>query len=42
MRKAPTSHAADHKNVIIKGIDGSYISTPDKNNVYKWIKLKSY
>jgi hypothetical protein len=37
-RNSPPYHANDCKNKIIKGNDGKlYISSPDKNNVYKWI-----
>ena len=42
MRKAPAPHAAEYKNIVMKGIDGNYISIPDKNNVYKWIKVQTY
>jgi hypothetical protein len=42
MRKAPADHAADHKNIVMKGTDGYYVSSPDKNNVYKWRPVKTY
>lgn len=42
MRKAPAPHAAEYKNIVMKGIDGNYLSIPDKNNVYKWVKVHTY
>jgi len=38
-RKGPPYHAKDCKNLVKKGNDGmSYVSSPDKRGVYKWIK----
>jgi hypothetical protein len=42
MRKAPADHAAAHKDRVMKGVDGMYISAPDKNGVYKWVKVHTY
>ena len=40
-RNSPAYSAMDCKNKIKKGKDGEYKSTPDKNNIYKWIKITS-
>ncbi len=40
-RSSPAYSAMDCKNKIKKGKDGEYKSTPDKNNIYKWIKITS-
>ena len=38
-RKGPPYHAKDCKNIVKKGNDGtSYVSSPDKLGVYKWVK----
>lgn len=38
-RKGPPFHAKDCKGVVKLGNDGlSYISSSDKNGVYKWTK----
>jgi hypothetical protein len=39
-RSSPPFHAKDCKGDIKQGKDGSYISKPDSNGVYKWIKQK--
>ncbi len=41
-RKGPPYHAKDCKNLVKLGNDGmKYVSSPDKNGVYKWIKIKN-
>jgi hypothetical protein len=40
-RNSPPYSAMDCKNKIKKGKDGTYKSTPDKNNIFKWIKITS-
>lgn len=41
LRPSPSEHASDKKNEIVEGNDGnSWLSSPDKNNVYHWKKLK--
>ena len=40
-RSSPAYSAMDCKGKIKKGKDGEYKSTPDKNNIYKWIKITS-
>jgi len=41
-RKGPPYHANDCKGKIKKGNDGkSYVSSPDKNGIYKWIPRSS-
>lgn len=37
-RKSPSYSAQDCKGKTMKGKDGMYVSHPDKNNVYKWVK----
>ena len=37
-RKSPSYSAQDCKGKTMKGKDGMYVSQPDKNNVYKWVK----
>ena len=40
-RPSPTPHASEHKYKVIKGNDGNdYISKPDKNQIFKWKKIK--
>ena len=39
-RKSPPFHAKDCKEMIKKGKDGNYKSLKDKNDIYKWIKVK--
>ena len=38
-RKSPAFHAKDCKNLIKKGKDGNYMSKPDSNGTYKWVKI---
>lgn len=40
-RKSPSYSAQDCKGKTLKGKDGLYVSKPDKNNVYKWVKKAS-
>lgn len=40
-RNSPPFSAPDCKGEKLKGKDGYYISKPDKNNIYKWIKIDS-
>lgn len=40
-RKAPPFHAKDCKDLVKKGKDGMYISKPDVNGVYKWMKTET-
>lgn len=39
-RKSPPFHAKDCKDAVKQGKDGMYISKPDSNGVYKWVKQK--
>lgn len=41
MRKSPDTSAGVMKNLIAFGIDGLWVSKPDKNKVFKWRKLNS-
>jgi hypothetical protein len=38
-RKSPAFHAKDCKGITKKGKDGNYISKPDSNGTYKWVKI---
>ena len=38
-RKSPAFHAKDCKNLTKKGKDGNYMSKPDSNGMYKWVKI---
>lgn len=38
-RNSPPFSAMDCKRKMKKGKDGMYRSKPDKNNVYKWVKV---
>ena len=40
-RKSPAFHAKDCKGLEKKGKDGKYISRPDSNGVYKWVKIQT-
>ena len=40
-RKSPSYSAQDCKGKTMQGKDGMYVSQPDKNNVYKWVKKKA-
>jgi len=37
-RKSPAYHAKDCKDQVKQGKDGAYVSKPDKNGTYKWMK----
>lgn len=37
-RNSPSYSAQDCKGKTMKGKDGIYVSKPDKNNVYRWVK----
>lgn len=40
-RNSPNVSAQEHKNKLMEGNDGlDYVSKPDKNGVYKWVKIK--
>lgn len=41
LRNSPPYSAMDCKGKTMKGKDGTYISKPDKNNTYKWVKQSS-
>lgn len=41
-RKSPPYSAMDCKGKTMEGKDGSYISVPDKNNIYKWNKTRKH
>jgi len=38
-RKSPPYSAMDCKNKTMDGKDGKYVSSPDKNNIYRWVKI---
>lgn len=40
-RKSPPFHAGDCKDLTQKGNDGDYLSKPDANGVYKWVKVNA-
>jgi hypothetical protein len=40
-RNSPSYSAQDCKGQTLKGKDGMYKSKPDKNKVYKWVKVSS-
>lgn len=40
-RKSPAFHAKDCKDLTKKGKDGQYISKPDSNGTYKWVKVNT-
>jgi hypothetical protein len=41
LRNSPPYSAMDCKGKTMKGKDGTYVSKPDKNNRYKWVKQSS-
>jgi len=40
-RKSPAFHAKDCKDTVKKGKDGNYMSKPDSNGIYKWVKIST-
>ena len=41
MKQETSPHLILHLIVkVMKGLDGEYISKPDKNNIYKWVKVE--
>jgi len=40
LRNSPPYSAMDCKGKTMKGKDGTYVSKPDKNNRYKWVKYR--
>jgi hypothetical protein len=38
-RKSPPYSAMDCKGKTLEGKDGKYVSKPDKNKVYRWVKI---
>lgn len=41
-RKSPPYSAINCKGKTMDGKDGSYVSSPDKNNIYKWVKTRKH